>query len=189
MFGSSETWSSNPAFFVEKNCGSGSVQVGSEVDIVLTIVNNGSEALRGFYLSEAIPSNLSLVSYRIVGIENPSDVHYFVEEIEGTVIKGAIQHRWIFEIPPELKENNSIEAGKRVKLIYTVKCNNSGYFDLKSIWVGRIGSQNIFGYANCSLIAVGNTPPATIPTPSPGFTLLYAVAILLFAGFACRHWK
>ena len=128
------------------------VNVGETITVTVTFTNNEATApLRGFYYAAHLPEELTVtpISVSIGG----SPVLNFISESSapGVVYANTRTKRWILETPVSFAQNNPINSGATVQLVYTIETSQAGTYNLAEFnWAGSfpdLTAKEAFGYS------------------------------------------
>ena len=124
--------------------------INDPITVTLTLTNNESSSVLGFYYAEQIPQGL-VVSTTSVKINGVTVSNYIFESGSiGDVYPGNVVYRWILETPNAFTENNPIPSGMSTEIVYSITSAQAGTFNLDEFdWVGYYqgGSEAAFGHS------------------------------------------
>ncbi|MBN1422596.1 MAG: hypothetical protein JXP34_27710 [Planctomycetes bacterium] len=142
-----EPYASDDGIAVSRTIPTSAVATGGTVTVAVEIRNTGSDAIRGFYHAEHLPSAIEVTDWTVT--IGGAAVSGILKETSasGEVISGRTTHRWVFEVPPDNAENHPIPAGATARIEYTLRTSTAGRYDVSwGNWVGaRASGQALFG--------------------------------------------
>jgi uncharacterized repeat protein (TIGR01451 family) len=126
------------------------VETNSTVVFTVSFTNAEAVPLHGFYFADQIPTGLNVQTLGVF-LNGQSVTNYvFVSGQDGDVVAGCTPWRWILEQPPAFGESNSVPAGGRVQIFYSVSSQVAGTFVLPLfMWAGydTAATNAAFGYS------------------------------------------
>ena len=147
------------------------------VEISMDIEAGIDGLLRGFYFTDQIPEDLSVVSGSALVTVNGLEIAGGLQETGavGEVYAGASPYRIILETPPDFSEDNYLTAGDVLMLSYDLSIPGDAvpgtvYTFPGYSWAGRIAGQtleDIFGYEDSSNTLEVSSDSTTTTTAKP----------------------
>jgi len=124
---------------------------GSKIQVTATLTNTGTNALRGFYFYDQIPSSLEVTTLD-VNLNGQTLTNYSVEVgKDGDVYPECTPWRWTLETPAVFPETNPIPPQATVQIVFSISCSSTGRFDLQQFgWTAvESGTTNrTFGFSD-----------------------------------------
>jgi hypothetical protein len=152
------------------------------IEVTLTVGTGITDPIKGFYLADEIPEDLTIETSSYTATLNGSGLTSIMEETgsASAVYPSAVSYRLILETPPGFTEHNALQAGDELMLTYWVTipsdaATGTTYIFPGYSWIGRILSnpvEDIFGYEDhaISMTVVSDASTTTITTTVPTTT-------------------
>jgi uncharacterized repeat protein (TIGR01451 family) len=125
----------------------------SKIEVTATLTNSGTNALRGFYFFDHLPSALDVTTIEVT--LNGRNVTNFTVDAgqDGEVYAGCRPWRWKLETPALLAEANPIPPQGKVQLRFAISTSTSGSFSLREFgWAAAEANttNQVFGFSQPS---------------------------------------
>ncbi len=123
------------------------IELGSPLRVTVSLVNNESTTYRGVYFTEQIHNNFSV---QTIGVKiNGIDVLNYQTSTGsvGDVYNNHIPYYWLLETPPNYPENNPIQSGDSLTIIYQLIGTQSGSYNFNKdgiLGIDGSGTDNSF---------------------------------------------
>lgn len=128
----------NPVF-AAYTLSSDSLEAGDTLIVTRTLYNDGQVGLEGLYLSDNLPPQFRLEDYSLTIDSEPAPV-LLSGPSQNEIVDGYNCYRWIIDLPDSSSQYNRIlDPGRRLELIYKLRCSHPGRYQLPF--------HNICGYA------------------------------------------
>lgn len=122
----------------------------SAIRVSATFTNSGTNALRGFFYSEQVPSGISIETVSVIlGGETITNFTFESGQV-GDVYAGCTPQRWVLESPTNFAEANPILPQATLQITYAISSSVPGSFSFQQFaWAGYApGVTNVsFGCA------------------------------------------
>lgn len=160
---------------------------GDTLGINFRIENNESYNLSGFFLSDQIPSEFTILYSKVQISGTDLDDYSYEVGYSGEIYDGNTPHRWIFETPPVFGEVNPVPPGEVAEIEYLLGCPEAGTYVFRNFsWAGAVVRESdtlwVFGYDDDSLqiVVIGSNRPPVLSsigakTVAEGDTLSFTV--------------
>lgn len=126
---------------------------GGTIRVTVSFANLETASLRGFFYSDHIPQGLTVNTESVVLNGSPVNGYTYETGVAGDVWAGSITHRWTLETPADFSENNPVQSGASVQIVYLLTSSRRGTFQLKEFnWAGYFqnASDAAFGHSESS---------------------------------------
>lgn len=121
----------------------------SHAIVSVSFTNHESVAVRGFYYSDQLPTDLAVTPVSVQLNGQPLTNYTFETGLDGDVLADSTPYRWILERPGALTETTPVPPQATVQIVYAVSATNSGTFLLQpAAWIGfdRSTTNALFGF-------------------------------------------
>ncbi len=127
---------------------------GDTIWVTVTVTNNEYEVIRGFYYSDFIPDDQDfIIKTKSVDISGQAVRNFMREQgVAGDVYEDYMNERWILETPPDFTEDNPLNPGDSVQIVYGITSGESKDCILPQFsWVGYLeSSRAIYGHSEAA---------------------------------------
>ncbi|HDQ44632.1 MAG TPA: hypothetical protein ENN17_03920 [bacterium] len=126
---------------------------GDPVRLTVEVANSTPDNLRGFYFSESVPEGLR-IEVESVRIGETDITDYLTEtDVPGTVHADLSTFRCILETPASFSENNPIQPGQTLRIVFAITGDDPGEYELSEYsWACMLedADEEAFGYGESS---------------------------------------
>ncbi len=130
-----------------------SVLTNTSIAVTATFTSSGTDALRGFYYVDQLPSGMVVTTVSVTVNGQPTIAYTVEAGQDGDVYPGYTPWRWILEYPPDFSESVPVPPQGVVRIVYTITSSISGSFTLRDFsWVGYHPSSAaaVFGHSEAA---------------------------------------
>jgi hypothetical protein len=148
--------------------------------VTATFTNGGTNALRGFYYADELPSAFAVATLSLTLNGQVVTNYTFEAGQDGDVYAGCTPYRWVLEQPPSFTDSNSMPPNATVQIVYSITSSAAGSFSLQQFsWAGYdlVNTNSSFGYSenadqqSVSFLTTITPPSVTGQFSTSGFTL------------------